>query len=108
SLIGLGTVAVAAGARERDAEVLTPPPPRTVSPHLYPDPSGAAATAVRALERAGRKAEATIVRRIADQPAAVWFTDDRPGYAQRARRLAMAGAAAGGRRGVSVCFFPLR
>ncbi|MCY1143003.1 glycoside hydrolase family 6 protein [Actinoplanes sp. Pm04-4] len=108
SLVGLGTLAVAAGARERDPEVLTPPPPRAVSPHLYVDPSSAAVTAVRSLERAGKKSEAAIIRRIADQPAAVWFTDDRPGYADRARRLAAAATAARRMPVLSLYFIPYR
>ncbi|GAB2599170.1 glucanase [Paractinoplanes abujensis] len=94
SLIGLGTVAVAAGARERDPELHIPLPPRSVSPHLYADPNGAATVAVRALEQAGRRGEATILRRIADQPTSVWFTDGAPGYVERARRLVAAAAAA--------------
>ncbi|WP_250001151.1 glycoside hydrolase family 6 protein [Actinoplanes sp. M2I2] len=108
SLIGLGALAVAAGARERDPEVLTPPPPRAVSPHLYVDPAGAAVTAVRALEQTGRKAEATVVRRIADQPTSVWFTDDAPGYAERARRLAVAATAARRMPVLTLYFIPNR
>ncbi|GID26562.1 glycoside hydrolase family 6 protein [Paractinoplanes brasiliensis] len=94
SLIGLGTVAVAAGARELDRELHIPQPPRAVSPHLYVDPNGAAAVAVRALERAGRRGEAALIRRIADQPTSVWFTDGAPGYVERARRLVAAATAA--------------
>ena len=108
ALAGLGTVAVAAGARERDSELLTPPPPRAVSPHLYVDPSGAAVAAARALERAGRRSEATVIRRIADQPAAVWFTDDAPGYADRARRLAAAATAARRMPVLTLYFIPHR
>ncbi|MBU2668792.1 glycoside hydrolase family 6 protein [Actinoplanes bogorensis] len=95
SLIVLGAVAVAAGARERDPAVRTPIPARTVSSHLYVDPTGAAVAAVRALDQAGRTAEATIVRRIAVQPVATWFTDGSPGYIARARRLVTAASAAG-------------
>jgi endoglucanase len=88
SLVAAGTVAVAAGARQGDPEIVTPP-----GSGLYVDPSGAAAVAVRALDQAGRRREATIIRRIADQPTAVWFTDDNPGYVERARRLAAAASA---------------
>ncbi|WP_250028475.1 glycoside hydrolase family 6 protein [Paractinoplanes maris] len=108
SLVALGTVAVAAGARERDPEVHTPAPPRAVSPHLYVDPSGAAVTAVRGLERAGRRTEATIIRRIADQPTSVWFTDAAPGYAERARGLAVAAAAVRRTPVLTLYFIPYR
>ncbi|MBM2619306.1 glycoside hydrolase family 6 protein [Actinoplanes sp. LDG1-06] len=94
SLVGLGTLAVAAGARERDPEVRIPHPPHSVSPHLYVDPTGAAVSAVRWLDQAGRTSDAAVVRRIADQPTSVWFTDDSPGYVERARRLVTAAAAA--------------
>jgi endoglucanase len=57
---------------------------------LYVDPEGLAARHMRALERAGRRAEAAVLRRIADRPAATWFTDAAPGYADRARRLVTA------------------
>ncbi|MGK5680915.1 glycoside hydrolase family 6 protein [Actinoplanes sp. URMC 104] len=108
ALIGFGTVAVAAGARERDPEVRTPAPPRLASPQLYVDPSGAAVAAVRALDQAGSTAEAAILRRIADQPAAVWFTDDAPGYAERARRLAGAATAAQRTAVLTLYFIPHR
>ncbi len=108
SLIGLGSLAVAAGARERDPEVRIPPPPRAASPHLYVDPSGAAAAAVRALDQAGRTTDATIIRRIADQPASVWFTDAAPGYAERARRLVTAASAARRTAVLTLYFIPYR
>ncbi|MEV4347747.1 glycoside hydrolase family 6 protein [Actinoplanes sp. NPDC049596] len=54
---------------------------------LYVDPTGAAANEVRALETAGRTADARIIRRIADRPTATWFADAAPGYADRARQL---------------------
>ncbi|WP_127499667.1 glycoside hydrolase family 6 protein [Actinoplanes solisilvae] len=94
SLIALGAVAVAAGARENEPELLSPPLLSAVSPHLYVDPSGAAVAAVRALDQAGRRRDAAFVRRIADQPTSVWFTDSNPGFVERARRLAVAATAA--------------
>ncbi len=54
---------------------------------LYVDPTGAAADQVRAWERAGRTADAAIIRRIADRPVATWFADAAPGYQARARKL---------------------
>jgi endoglucanase len=62
---------------------------------LYVDPSGAAVNQIAALQDAGRTADVAALRRIADQPAATWFTDEAPGYAQRARQLAAAATAAG-------------
>ncbi len=54
---------------------------------LYVDPTGAAADQVRAWERAGRTADAAVIRRIADRPVATWFADAAPGYQARARKL---------------------
>jgi endoglucanase len=62
---------------------------------LYVDPDGAAAQQLVAWQRAGRTADVATLRRLADQPTATWFADDRPGYAQRAGRLAAAATAAG-------------
>jgi endoglucanase len=53
---------------------------------LYVDPTGAAADQVRAWEATGRTADAAIIRRIADRPAATWFADGVS--AGRAGRLA--------------------
>jgi len=68
---------------------------RVAGRELYVDPNGAAAAQVREWEAAGRAADAAVIRRIADAPAATWFADDRPGYAQRARDLVTAATAAG-------------
>ena len=62
---------------------------------LYVDPAGAAADQVRAWTAAGRTADAAVIRRIADRPAATWFADAAPGYATRARRLVSDAARAG-------------
>lgn len=78
------------------------------TPALYVDPSGAAAEYVRRLERAGRRAEAAIIRRIADRPAATWFTDARPGYADRARQLVLAAGRAGKLPVLAFYFIPQR
>ncbi|GIF12408.1 glycoside hydrolase family 6 protein [Actinoplanes teichomyceticus] len=81
--------ATAVALRDREAApavrvpAATPPEDRP----LYVDPTGAAAAQVRAYERAGRTAEAAIVRRIAGQPVATWFTDSRPDTVHRAARL---------------------
>ena len=68
---------------------------RIVGRELYVDPRGAAADQVRTWEAAGRTADAAVIRRIADRPAATWFADDHPGHAQRARDLVTAATAAG-------------
>ncbi|HEU4348355.1 MAG TPA: glycoside hydrolase family 6 protein [Actinoplanes sp.] len=62
---------------------------------LYVDPTGAAAEQVRVWERAGRTAEARIIRRIADRPVATWFADGSPGNPARVRKLAADAARAG-------------
>jgi endoglucanase len=75
-------------------------PPRAAAGPLarssfYVDPTGAATRQVRDLESAGRRAEAQLIRKIADRPAATWFADSAPGYGTRARRLVTAAAKAG-------------
>jgi endoglucanase len=62
---------------------------------LYVDPTGAAAEQVRSWEAAGRRADAAIIRRIADQPVATWFADAHPGAPARAGKLAADANAAG-------------
>ncbi|MBG0563222.1 glycoside hydrolase family 6 protein [Actinoplanes aureus] len=80
--------------REPAPAIRTPETAGVAYPGLYVDPNGAAAAHVRALERAGRRAEAAILRRISDRPAATWFTDAAPGFADRARRLVTAASLA--------------
>ncbi|MFI5492716.1 glycoside hydrolase family 6 protein [Actinoplanes sp. NPDC051859] len=108
---GLSLIAVLAGivslsARGTDSPVVTGPAAAVREPapeasrgivgrQLYVDPTGAAANQVRAWEAAGRKADAAIIRRIADRPVATWFADANAGYAQRARQLVTAATAAG-------------
>ncbi|RZU53905.1 endoglucanase [Krasilnikovia cinnamomea] len=62
---------------------------------LYLDRTGAAAKQVTAYEKAGRDADARLIRRIADQPAATWFGDASSGTAARARALVTAATRAG-------------
>jgi endoglucanase len=68
---------------------------RLADQQLFVDPTGAAARQVVEWERAGRTADAAVIRRIADRPTATWFADDSPGYAHRARQLVSAATAAG-------------
>lgn len=86
-------------------EATTSPPAPTRAPSratgplarssFYIDPTGAATQQVQNLESAGRRAEAQLIRRIADRPAATWFADSSPGYATRARQLVTAAAKSG-------------
>ncbi|GAB1692401.1 glycoside hydrolase family 6 protein [Krasilnikovia sp. M28-CT-15] len=62
---------------------------------FYVDRSGAAARQVTTYEKAGRAADARLIRRIADQPAATWFGDASSGSAARARALVTAATRAG-------------
>ncbi|MEU4693357.1 glycoside hydrolase family 6 protein [Actinoplanes sp. NPDC023714] len=77
-------------------------------PALYVDPHGAAADHVRRLERAGRSADAAVIRKIADRPVATWFTDASPGYADRARQLALAAGRAGRLPVIALYYIPQR
>lgn len=69
--------------------------PRSAPTRLYADPRGPAVEQVEAYEAAGRTTDAALIRRIADRPAAAWFADEAPGYAERARYLAINAAAVG-------------
>ncbi|MGX6600613.1 glycoside hydrolase family 6 protein [Micromonosporaceae bacterium Da 78-11] len=104
---GVGVVIV--GGRDEPSPVVrtapTDPVPET---RLYVDPTAAAADEVRTMLQTGRTAEAAIVRRIADQPTAAWFTDASPGYTDRARRLVTAAAAAGQLPVLTFYFIPQR
>jgi endoglucanase len=75
---------------------------------LYVDPDGLAPRYLRNLQISGRHAEAAAIRRIADQPAATWFTDARPGFADRARKLVGAARAARRTAVVTLYFIPHR
>jgi endoglucanase len=79
-----------------DSQAVTGPAARPLSDQqLYVDPNGAAAVQAAEWERAGRTADAAVIRRIADRPTATWFADDSPGYAHRAWQLVSAATAAG-------------
>ena len=73
----------------------SPTPGRFAGQSLYVEPAGPAVDQVRTWESAGRTADAALIRKIAEQPVAAWFADESPGYADRARALATAAAAAG-------------
>ncbi|MEU8237824.1 glycoside hydrolase family 6 protein [Actinoplanes missouriensis] len=103
---------VTAGVLLRDNEpspaVRVPEATTTGAPALYVDPTGAAADYVRRLERAGRTADAAVLRRISDRPVATWFTDARPGYGDRARQLAIAAGRANRLPVLAFYFIPQR
>ncbi|GAA4587777.1 endoglucanase [Actinoplanes octamycinicus] len=85
---GLAACTVEAGSRPE-------PVPAPPVEKFYVEPAGAAAAQVRSWDAAGRAADAAAVRRIADEPTAVWFADADPGFADRARELVTSAAAAG-------------
>jgi endoglucanase len=72
----------------------TPPVPSNPLSGLqfYVDPASPAATQIRQWERAGRAADATVLRRIAEAPTALWVTGD-PASVERQVRDRMAAAA---------------
>jgi endoglucanase len=76
-----------------------PAPPASPSPAdsgvFYVEPEAPAVKQVRAWQAQGRTADAEALRRIADEPNAVWFADGKPGYLDRARRLITAAGTAG-------------
>ncbi|MFC4065480.1 glycoside hydrolase family 6 protein [Actinoplanes subglobosus] len=107
-LLGLVVGAVALLHEPAEPAPLRTPPAVEVATGLYLDPGGLAPRYLRNLRKSGRHAEAAVIRRIADQPAATWFTDARPGFADRARRLVTAAAAAGRVPVVTLYFIPHR
>ncbi|WP_229071184.1 glycoside hydrolase family 6 protein [Actinoplanes sp. DH11] len=62
---------------------------------FYVEPDAPAVGQVATWTAAGRTADAAAMRRIAESPVAVWFADNDPGYAERARALVTAAGAAG-------------
>ena len=62
---------------------------------FYVEPDAPAVGQIAGWEAAGRTADAAALRRIATESSAVWFADAEPGYAERARGLVTAAAAAG-------------
>ncbi|WP_433793452.1 glycoside hydrolase family 6 protein [Actinoplanes sp. CA-252034] len=109
ALLGVTTAAAVALAHDpAEPAALRTPPATAATPGLYLDPGGLAPRYVRNLRASGRHAEAAVMRRIADQPAATWFTDARPGFAERARRLVTTAGAAGRVPVVTLYFIPHR
>jgi endoglucanase len=108
-LLGVTTAAAVALAHDpaEPAPLRTPPATRPVA-GLYLDPGGLAPRYLRNLRKSGRHREAAVIRRIADQPAATWFTDARPGFADRARRLVTAASTTGRVPVVTLYFIPHR
>ncbi|WP_229072076.1 glycoside hydrolase family 6 protein [Actinoplanes sp. DH11] len=104
----LVTAGVLLDDREPAPAVRVPETTTTGTPQLYVDPAGAAAVYVRRLDRAGRTADAAIIRRISERPVATWFTDATPGFADRARRLVLAAAQAGRLPVLALYYIPQR
>ncbi|GIF06568.1 glycoside hydrolase family 6 protein [Actinoplanes siamensis] len=73
----------------------TTPAPAPSVEQFFVEPDGPAAEQVAAWDAEGRTADAAAIRRIADAPTAVWFADAEPGFADKARDLVTAAAAAG-------------
>ncbi|WP_433795117.1 glycoside hydrolase family 6 protein [Actinoplanes sp. CA-252034] len=73
----------------------SPGPSASGSPTFYVEPDAPALRQVRAWEAQGRTGDAAALRRIADEPNAVWFADANPGYQNRVRRLITAARTAG-------------
>jgi endoglucanase len=78
------------------------PPAPTATPQAKPtvpestgffvEPDAPAVRQVTAWTAAGRSADATALRRIAEAPVAVWFADAGPGYRERGARRGAGGA----------------
>jgi endoglucanase len=62
---------------------------------LFVTPGGPAVEQVRTWQAQGRTADADIVKRIADRPAALWFLTDERGFAARAKEHVRQAAAVG-------------
>jgi endoglucanase len=75
----------------------TPAPPDPgplAAATLFVQTGGPAAEQVQAWQGAGRTRDAAAIRRIADQPTAVWITNDARGFAARAADVVRQAAAA--------------
>ncbi|MEU4420709.1 glycoside hydrolase family 6 protein [Actinoplanes sp. NPDC024001] len=96
-----GLMAFAAAGCSADSDNPAPTTPSSSTPEVigagpfFVEPTGPAMEQVRQWAAAGRSAEAEAVRRIATAPAAVWFANAEPGFADRARGLVAAAKAAG-------------
>ncbi|MEU8664005.1 glycoside hydrolase family 6 protein, partial [Actinoplanes philippinensis] len=94
----LATIVVLGGCTSAPPQPTPTPPasPSATGPAtLYVEPDAPAVRQVRAWQAQGRTADAAALRRIADEPNAVWFADGNPGYQNRVRRLIAAAGAAG-------------
>jgi endoglucanase len=107
-LIGTTAAAIALAHDPAEPAPMRTPPATEVTTGLYVDPGGLAQRYLRNLRKSGRHAEAAVIRHIADQPAATWFTDARPGFAGRARQLVTAANTAGKMPVVTLYFIPHR
>ncbi len=68
------------------AFVKAPPKPAPASAPFWVDPNSPAAQQVKQWQAGGRASDAEVLRRIADQPLAVWPAGDEPGWQIRAAR----------------------
>ncbi len=75
---------------------------------LYAEPDSPAVQQVRVYEARGRTADAAVIRRIADQAAAVWFVGNDRGFTVRARELVDKAAVAGAMPVLVASFLPDR
>ncbi|WP_430788545.1 glycoside hydrolase family 6 protein [Actinoplanes sp. G11-F43] len=107
ALLGVSIGAVTLRGPAEPAPVRTPVDTEAL-PGLYLDPGGLAPRYLRNLQRSGRHAEAAVIRRIADQPAAIWFTDARAGFADRARAVVTAANRSGRLPVLALYFIPGR
>jgi endoglucanase len=86
-LVGLCLAALGCGTGQAPTEPSNP----LSSLQFYVDPASSAANQVKQWERAGRAADADVLRRIADQPIALWVTGDAATVEQQVRdRMAAA------------------
>ncbi len=92
ALVGLCLPALGCGSGDGGAgDVPTDPSKPLSGLQFYVDPESSAAIQVRQWEQAGRAADANALRRIADQPIALWVTGDPAAVEQQVRdRIAAA------------------
>ena len=90
ALVGLCLPALGCGA----GDVAVDPSNPLHGQELYVDPTSPAANQVRQWEDAGREADAEALRRIADQPKALWVTGDPAAVEQEVRARMQAAAEA--------------
>jgi endoglucanase len=96
ALAGLGLAALGCGSGNTGSfgtgagntgagDALTDPANPLTGLHFYVDPQSSAANQVRQWEQAGRTPDANILRRIANQPIALWVTGDPAAVEQQVR-----------------------